>query len=87
MMSLAQASDNLQAAASVAAETLKNAADEVVATVQQTATKAIASVHSAIDDANDWVLELTSMVITDLVGEEKAEFYDLESLKGKWSRR
>ena len=41
-------------------------------------------INEAIDEANEKIIRTTEKAITDAVGEEEAEFFNLESLKEKW---
>ena len=84
---LAQASDEVHRAATEIRAKMQEAADEAMATVKQAVRDAAAYVESAIGDANEKMLEVTRTTITQTVGDEAAEFYDLGSLRDKIKNR
>jgi len=85
---LAQASESVSRSANSAASRLQNAAYEAINSVKAASAEAANSVHDAINHANERVYTVTKAAITKTVGsEEKAEFFDMESLRDKWSKR
>jgi len=73
--------------AAEAADKIQKVFDEAIATVKEAARVAAASVESAIGDANEKILEVTQTSITQTVGAEEAEFYDLGSIRDKQKNR
>ena len=84
---LAQASDDVHRFATEAADKIQKVSDEAIATVKEAARVAAASVERAIGDANKKMLEVTQTTITQTVGAEEAEFYELGSLRDKMRNR
>jgi len=84
---LAQASDEVHRAATEAAAKIQEVAEVAIVTAKEAARDAAASVESAIGEANEKILDVTRTTITQTVGAEEAEFYDVGSLRDKWSNR
>jgi hypothetical protein len=86
---LAQASESVHRSSNSAASRLRQAAFDAIASVKAASFEAASSVHDAIDRANEEVLSVTRTAITKTVGSEEkaAQFFDLESLRDKWSKR
>ena len=84
---LAQAADNVHRASTQAAARIQKASEEAQLSMRMAAKKAATMINEAIDEANEKIIRTTEKAITDAVGEEEAEFFDLESLKEKWVNR
>ncbi|NQU59527.1 MAG: hypothetical protein HQ512_00185 [Rhodospirillales bacterium] len=83
---LAQAADAVNQASKKATSQLQEASEEAAISVKKAAARAAKLVHMSIDDANEKILEVTSEAIKTTVGEEKAEFFDLDPLKKRWGK-
>jgi len=67
-------------AAEMATANLRAATGEAITMVHQ----ATATIIVAIEAANKALVETTQNLITEIVGEEKGELFDLGSLKKRW---
>jgi len=68
----------------MATANLRGGADEAITMVHQAAEEATATIIVAIEAANKAFVETTQNLITEIVGEEKGELFDLGSLKKRW---
>jgi hypothetical protein len=86
---LAQASESVHRSANSAASRLQKAAFAAITSVKTASSEAASSVHDTIDQANRDVLAVTKEAIAKTIGSEEkaAQFFDLESLRDKWSKR
>ena len=71
----------------MAAGKLQKAADEAVLSLQKTSAEASATISIAIGEANEKILKVTASAIKEMVGEEKAEFFNLGPLKERWAKK
>ena len=84
---LAQASDEVHRAATDAAAKIQEVAEVAIVTAKEAARDATASIEIAIGKANEIIVEVTQTTITQTVGAEEAEFYDVGSLRDKIKNR
>ena len=84
---LARASDEVHNAATEISAKIQEATEQTLTTVRAAARDAAASIESAIGDANNKMLEVTQTTVTQTVGAEAAEFYELGSLRDKIKNR